>query len=132
MTHPDELARSQREARRYALLAPVAFAAFVILGACTIAQVPKGDPRCTLHSQCVNDPAPAQSDIDTCNQALESNCAAEYRALLDCVAAHQTCGPDGNSDPGAIRAACSSEDATYKNCVPAPPSGGMPDASRVD
>src|SRR5947208_12228157 len=102
MTHPDELARSRLPLRRRIAFAVVsallALPAFASQGGCTIAQVPKGDPRCTLQSRCVNDPPPTQSDIDDCNQALEGKCAAEYRARLDCVAAHQTCGPDGHSD----------------------------------
>jgi hypothetical protein len=105
-----------------------------VVVACTITTSRSGSsPTCHDRSPCPNDPAPSQDDVDMCEQALASRCKQDYQALLDCVAAHPSCGPAGRSDPEAVRAACASEETAYSQCVPAPPDAApYPDAGARD
>src|SRR5690348_14611659 len=87
--------------------------AFAAAPACMIAELPKGHGPCGEAGKCPADPLPTADEIDQCERALGGPCAAQYRALLDCVTRSQVCGPDGRTNPDAVHAACDREDTTY-------------------
>jgi hypothetical protein len=82
-----------------------------------------GSPSCTTASKCPADPAPTQSQIQSCEMAMtNAACGAAFTALLDCAYANQMCDASGHTTQTT---ACNAQGMTYANCITGPGDAGV-------
>src|SRR4030095_2640892 len=75
------------------------------------------NPLCSAKSSCANDPAPAQSAIDTCNAAFsDSSCGTKFEAFQTCATKNRGCTSGGKTDALKTAAACKNEAKDYTTC----------------
>ncbi len=75
-------------------------------------------PAVGATSKCSADAPAAQSDVDSCNKALnDATCGSKYKDILVCEGTNQTCKSDNTTDTGALETACASQITAYSSCL---------------
>jgi hypothetical protein len=96
----------------------------VVAGAVALAAC-GGDP-CAQKSPCPKDMMFTQDEIDQSAQAIADGvkCAAESKALLQCINGKTQCDANGMTDSTKLGSDCSAQYKAKTDCITATPDGG--------